>query len=124
VPQNGCFEVPVSDIDGRYVFRFGGLELRLANLTGTPFLLLNGSGEISGTTNYTLTQKWSRAVYEHPAQVDGFLYMSRRVNDSVAVVLFERDTSKPLALTPSKPVALGAHPQFAASAKQLALRGI
>ena len=123
-PENGRFKVPVSEVDARYVFRFSGPDLRLANLTGTSLLLLNGSGEISGTTNYTLTHKWARAVYDHPELVDGLLYMSRRVNDSLAVVLFERDPKKPLALAPSKPVRLGAHRQFAKSAKQLRLSGI
>lgn len=107
------------------------MGLRLANLTGTALMLLNGNGEISGTTNYTLTQKWSRAVYDHPQQVDGLLYMSRGVNDSVAVVLFERDPKKAAALKASTPVRLSEHPdrlsehpEFAASAKQLRLSGI
>lgn len=123
-PENGRFEVPVSEVEARYVFRFSGPVLRLANLTGTPLLLLNGNGEISGTTNYMLTQKWARAVYDHPQQVDGFLYMSRRVNNSVAVVLFERDPKKPPVLKPSSPVRLCAHPEFAASVRQLRLIGI
>lgn len=122
-PENGRFEVPMSAIDARYVFRFSGPALRLANITGTPLLLLNGNGEISGTTDYTLTHKWARAVYDHPEQVDGFLYMSRRVNDSVAVVLFERDPKNPLPLKPSSPVRLCAHPEFAASAHHLRLSG-
>ena len=87
-------------------------------------LVARPENEISGTTNYTLTQKWSRAVYDHPQQVDGLLYMSRRVNDSVAVVLFERDPKKAAALTASTPVRLSEHPEFAASAKQLRLSGI
>lgn len=122
-PDNGRFVVPVSEIDARYAFRFSGPELRLANLTGTPLLLLNGNAEISGTTDYKLTQKWARAVYEHPERVDGFLYMSRRVNDSVAVVLFERDPKNPLALQPSSPVRLCVHPEFAASVHQLRISG-
>lgn len=124
VPASGRFEVPAVDLETRYVFRFSGRTLRLANLTGTALLLLNGSGEISGTTNYTLTQKWSRAVYDHPQQADGLLYMSRRVNDSVAVALFERDPKKAAALKASTPVRLSEHPEFAASAKQLRLSGI
>ena len=90
-PENGRFVVPVSEIDACYAFRFSGPGLRLANLTGTPL------------------------------QVDGFLYMSRRVNDSMAVVLFERDPKKPLALTPSSPIRLCAHPEFAASVHRLRL---
>lgn len=123
-PERGRFEVLVSEVEAHYVFRFSGQDLRLANLTGTPLLLLNGNGELSGTTDYTLTQQWARAVYDHPEHVDGFLYMSRRVNDSVATVLFERNPTIPLALTPSTPVRLSVHPKCAESAKQLRLRGI
>lgn len=71
-PENGRFEVPASEIDARYVFRFTGPELRLANLTGTPLLLLNGNGELTGTTNYTLTHTWARAVYDLRRRLTAF----------------------------------------------------
>lgn len=120
-PAAGKFAVPVSEVERRYVFRFSGPELRLANLTGMALLLLGGNGELSGTPTYGMTRKWAKAVFDHPEQVDGFLYMSRRVNDSVAVVLFERNAVTPLPLTASKAVKLELHPEFAASARKLRL---
>ncbi|HEX8479960.1 MAG TPA: RES family NAD+ phosphorylase [Telluria sp.] len=120
-PNAGRFDVALSEIEARYVFRFHGPALRLANLTGTALFLLGGNGELSGTTDYKLTQRWSRAVCAHPDKVDGFLYMSRRVNDSLAVVLFERDKSAPLPLSAAAPVRLGAHRDFVNSATTLRL---
>lgn len=51
--------------------------------------------------------------------VDGFIYMSRRVNDSVAVVLFERDKNQPFALQVTNRVTLDQHPDFAAAMRAL-----
>ncbi len=123
-PTDGRFQVPIAEIESRYVFRFLGPALRIANLTGTSLFVLGGNGELSGTTDYKLTQKWARAVYAHPDAVDGFLYMSRRVNDSLAVVLFERDKAAPLDLTARPAVKLDAHPDFFKSGKALRLSAI
>jgi hypothetical protein len=123
-PGGGRFAVALSEIEGRYVHRFHGPALRLANLTGTALLLLGGNGELSGTTDYKLTQRWSRAVFAHPDKVDGFLYMSRRVNDSLAVVLFERDGNAPLDLTAATPVRLDAHRDFVHSGTALRLSAV
>jgi hypothetical protein len=123
-PAGARFAVALSEIEARYVYRFHGPALRLANLTGTALFLLGGNGELSGTTDYTLTQRWSRAVFAHPDKVDGFLYMSRRVNDSLAVVLFEREESAPLHLSAAVPVRLDAHRDFVNSATTLRLTAI
>ena len=123
-PTKGRFDVALSEIESRYVSRFHGPVLRIANLTGTALFLLGGNGELSGTTDYKLTQRWSRAVCSHPDMVDGFLYMSRRVNDSLAVVLFERDKSAPLNLSAAVPVRLDAHRDFVNSATTLRLGAI
>lgn len=123
-PTNGRFEVPFSEIELRHVFRFRGPVLRVANLTGTSLFVLGGNGELSGTTDYKLTQKWAHAIFAHPDKVDGFLYMSRRVNDSLAVVLFERDKAAPLNLTAAPPIKLDVHRGFSKSGKALRLRAI
>lgn len=96
VPENGNFVVPESEITRRFAIAFEGDDLQLANLTGTNLLVLGGNGELTGTSNYSLSKKWAAAVAAHPANADGFIFMSRRVNDSVAVVLFERDNNAPL----------------------------
>ncbi len=54
-------------------------------------LRLGGNGSLSGTSDYTLPQASATALVAHPDQIDGVLYMSRRINDALAVVLFERD---------------------------------
>ena len=74
---------------------------------------------MSGTSNYALSKKWALAVATHPENVDGFIYMSRRVNDSVAVVLFERDKNQPFALQVTNRVTLDQHPDFAAAMRAL-----
>lgn len=123
-PTNGRFEVPLSEIESRHVFRFRDPVLRVANLTGTSLFVLGGNGELSGTTDYKLTQKWAHAIFAHPDKVDGFFYMSRRVNDSLAVVLFERDKAAPLNLIAAPPIKLDVHRGFSKSGNALRLRAI
>ena len=79
---------------------------------------------MTGTSAYTLPQQWASAVVSHPDKVDGFLYMSRRVNDSIAVVLFERDPVSAPALTMSKVLRLDKHPDFLATVKKLRIKAV
>lgn len=118
-PASGGFAVPDTEITRRFAYAFHGPDLRLANLTGTSLLILGGNGELSGASNYRLPRKWSMAVAAHPANVDGFVYMSRRVNDSAAIVLFERDKTYPHAMQVSNCVPLDQHPDFAAAMRDL-----
>jgi hypothetical protein len=111
-PENGGFAVPSADIDRRFVHGFTGDKLKLANLTGTALRKLGGNAELTGSANYTISQKWSVALCSHPAKVDGFLYMSRHVNDSVAAVLFQRDPKAKNLMKMAKPVALQSHVDF------------
>lgn len=67
-----------------------GRLLVLADFTRTALKALIGDGSISTITPYKLPQAWARAVHQHPAGVDGILYVSRHVNDQNAVVLFDR----------------------------------
>ena len=43
---------------------------------------------------YPIPQLWSMAVHRHPQKVDGILYMSRHLNDRMAVVVFDRARHK------------------------------
>ena len=106
------FAVPSADIDRRFVHTFTGDKLKLANLTGTALRKLGGNAELTGSANYTISQKWAVALYSHPAKVDGFLYMSRHVNDSVAAVLFQRDHKAKKRMKMISPVALASHIDF------------
>ena len=88
---------------------------------GTALLRLGGNGELSGTPNYTLPQAWAAALVAHPAQIDGFIYMSRRVNDSLAVVLFERDPAKSPEISMDQSAPLHHHPDYLAAEKDLGI---
>lgn len=112
-PCNGRFMIPTSEIDSRWVLSFKGRrKLRLANMTGRHLLRLGGNGELSGTSDYRLPQAWAAAVLAHPSQVDGMMYMSRRVNDSAAVVLFERTPGHPPAIRLDQALPLFHHTDF------------
>jgi hypothetical protein len=57
----GGFDVPACELECRFALRFAcARPLKLANLTGTALLLAGGNGELSGTSDYALTQQWSR----------------------------------------------------------------
>lgn len=79
---------------------------------GTALLRLGGNGELSGTPDYTLPQAWAAALVAHPEKIDGFLYMSRRINDALAVVLFERDATVSLPIIRNQSVSLIHHRDF------------
>ncbi len=94
MPTNGHFDLAVQEFEDRFLVRFGGESLILADLTGVALKSLAGDGSMSTVMPYTLPQQWARAIYRHPQKVDGLLYMSRHVNDDKAVVLFDRAAHK------------------------------
>lgn len=100
-PDANGFSVPATEVTSRFALSFKadrrGAKLKLAKMYGTALLRLGGNGELSGTSDYSLPQAWAAALVAHPAMIDGFVYMSRRINDALAVVLFERSaTTKPI----------------------------
>lgn len=124
-PDVAGFAVPATEIAARYALSFkpvrkGGM-LRLAKLYGTALLRIGANGELSGTPDYTLPQAWSKALVAHPAQVDGFLYMSRRVNDTLAVVLIERHPAHGLPIRMDQHVPLHHHADYLAAVRSLAV---
>lgn len=121
-PTKGQFALPETEITRRFALTFNGPDLRLANLTGTALLALNGNGELSGTSDYALSQAWAKAVFAHPANVDGFIYMSRRVTNSLAVVLFERTQSSPLPVRMVDYWPLHKHPDYTATINDLRVK--
>lgn len=108
-PRRGCFVVDVATIKSRFVLRFEGAPLVLADLTGAALKRIGGHAGLTGTSSYATSKRWSRAVYTHPDTVDGFIYMSRHKNDEKAVVLFDRASGK-LRLREATPLHL--HPGF------------
>jgi hypothetical protein len=97
-PDAAGFSVPATEVSFRFALRLKGKDLMLAKLYGTPLLRLGENGELSGASDYAIPQAWAGALVLHPKRIDGFIYISRRINDSLAVVLFERDPAKPLAI--------------------------
>lgn len=90
VTVGGTFQLSQAYFDSRYLVRFQGGTLTLANLTGMPLRVLDGDGAISSITPYLLPQMWSMAVHAHPQNVDGIYFVSRQLNDRRAVVVFDR----------------------------------
>lgn len=90
VAVHGQFAVSYADFARRFLVRFVGGDLVLADLTGEALKTLGGDGSISTELPAHMPRRWSRAVHAHPQNVDGILYMSRHLNDRKAVVLFDR----------------------------------
>ena len=120
-PDADGFSVPTSEVASRFVFSFKGKDLHLAKLYGTALLRLGGNGEISGTPDYTLPQAWASALLTHPTNIDGIAYMSRRVNDALAVVLCQRDPATPVHIRKDKYVKLHRHVDYLAAVRDLAV---
>lgn len=99
-----------TSLAGRRVLAFRGKPLRLARLYGRCLKALGGSGGIAKVIPYDVPQRWSEAAFRHPQVVDGFLYMSRNVDDRLAVAVFDRASPR-LALR--KAVELRWHPDLA-----------
>lgn len=98
MPEKGQFRIRQEDIDARYLVTFaegaGNGVLRLADLTGAHLKRLGGDNSLSAECPYDVTQQWSAAVHAHPANVDGFLFVSRQLNNKRAVVVFDRASTK------------------------------
>ncbi|MET0964219.1 MAG: RES family NAD+ phosphorylase [Noviherbaspirillum sp.] len=122
-PDASGFSVPTTEVSSRFALSFKApresATLKLAKLYGTALLRLGGNGELSGTPDYTLPQAWAAALVAHSAKIDGLIYMSRRVNDSFAVVLFERDPVNRLQIRIDQTVPLHHHPEYLAAARDL-----
>jgi hypothetical protein len=90
----GRFAVAPEELQRRHVVSFKGAELRLADCTGVALKRMGLDGRFSAELDTRATQAWSAALHEHPAAVDGLLYVSRHVNTGKAVVLFDRAAAK------------------------------
>jgi len=93
-PVGGKFLVPLAELEAQNVLRFGGRLLHLADLTGISLKRIGGHADLAGTDDYSLTQQWALAVYLNSDLLDGFQYMSRHVNNAIAVALFDRTKKK------------------------------
>lgn len=98
LPEKGQFRIQQEEIAARYLVTFaaGNHEgvLRLADLTGQHLKRIGGNNSLSAEYPYDVTQQWAAAVHAHPAHVDGFLFVSKQLNDKRAAVLFDRAQNK------------------------------
>lgn len=120
-PRNGSFHVNVATIESRYVVRFEGEPLVLADLTGASLKRIGGHAGLTGESSYSTTKKWSTEIHGHADQVDGFLYMSRHKNDEKAVVLYDRAADK-LHMREATP--LHKHPEFGQVGTDLGIKAV
>lgn len=98
LPDEGQFKVHQDEFTKRYLVKFtagshGGI-LKLADLTGANLKKLGGNNSLSADHPYDVTQLWSAAVHNHPANVDGFIFISKQINTKKALVVFHRAQSK------------------------------
>lgn len=84
--------------------------LAVAVLHGLPLKNLGGDGALSTIVPYDVPRQWSLAVHRHPRRVDGFLSMSRHLDTSEALVLFDRAESR-LSLSGAVPFRSGIIPK-------------
>lgn len=103
VPTKGRFKIARSEFDRRWVHRFLA-RLDLFDLTGHLLKTMGGHAGLSGTGNYKVTQKWAKAAFDNPLQVDGFVYVSRHLPNGKAVLLFDRAKDKLRLSAPSTPL--------------------
>ena len=90
VLAGGYYDVAYSEIFDRYAWRFRGLSLELADLTGPALKALGADARLTSCTPYTIPQAWSRAIHAHPQAVDGILFMSRHINTQRSIAVFAR----------------------------------
>jgi RES domain len=88
--QAGARLVPRSHIAERSVSVLTTVaELRLVELHG-PGLARMGATAAVSTDTYDVSQPWSRAIHDHPVEVDGIVYRSNHDGGELCVAFFER----------------------------------
>jgi len=68
--------------------------LRCVDLTGEALRGLGCDNRIATDVDYTQTQKWSRALHDHPDKPDGFIYLSRHDPQYRCLAVFDRARKK------------------------------
>ncbi|MDI1282812.1 MAG: RES family NAD+ phosphorylase [Reyranella sp.] len=87
-----------------------GQILNLVDLTGDGHLLLRVPTDVTGASDQTLAQIWSKAFYEHSTKPDGVLYSSR-LNEERNIALYDRAVGKLVARAAPR---LAARPELGA----------
>jgi hypothetical protein len=65
-------------------------DLRLAPLEGPRLARLGLTAEVASGTDYSLSQLWSRALWEHDDAPDGVLYRPRHDDSAFCIAIYSR----------------------------------
>lgn len=86
--------------------RFAQVEVReeliVLDLTGDAPVRMGIPSDVARSSKQALARRWSLAIYEHPAQVDGICYPSR-LNGEVNLAIYDRAVRK-LAIAETAPL--------------------
>lgn len=90
-----------SELQQRQMTKISALGLRLVDLTGAGLSQIGADNRLATECEYETTQLWSRAIYDHPEEPDGILYLSRNDPSAVCAAIFERASRKIQPIDPS-----------------------
>jgi hypothetical protein len=68
--------------------RFAG-RLKLVDLSGSGLATIGADARLC-VVDYRVAQRWSRALWSHPQQPDGILYLSRHNPSIICAAIFDR----------------------------------
>lgn len=68
-------------------------SLRLVDLTGQGLQAIGADGRLCSGGDYSLSQRWSAAIHDHPSKPDGILYRARHDQSKVSLALYDRVTT-------------------------------
>ena len=91
--EGGRFLVAEADLRSRWKVNFAHPKkkrLKVVDLTGLRLKLLGLNNDISAGDDYTISQRWARAIHDADPSLDGIRYVSRQSNKGFAYALFER----------------------------------
>ncbi len=67
--------------------------LHLVDLTAQGLSQLGADGRLTTGDDYSLSQRWARALWDHPYQPDGLVYRARHDPSKESVAIFDRARS-------------------------------
>jgi len=90
----GDVEIEEGELDDRLYSQLRvRTPLRLVDLQGDGPLRMGIPSDVVRGRTQTLARKWSLAIYDHPAKVDGIIYPSR-LNGEVNLAIYDRAVTR------------------------------
>lgn len=90
----GGIEIAEAELADRYYSRVSVRQpLRLVDLGDDGLLRMGIPTDVARGRNQALARKWSLAIHEHPAGVDGIIYPSR-LNNETNLAIYDRAIAK------------------------------